>query len=72
MNYLGVAEDHKTDVFIAKFVSDPNSSQWHGYPADQRKSQDIPAQPILAKWLAANVLSPPKVRKIGRGQRCQP
>src|SRR5688572_21389574 len=33
---LGVAQDHKTDVFIAKFVRNPTSAQWHGYPVNQR------------------------------------
>lgn len=66
---LGVIEDHKTEVFVAKFVSDPND-QWHGYPADHTKNQDRPARSILNHWLTADLVPPSKIRKIGCGQRC--
>jgi hypothetical protein len=66
---LGLIEDHKTMVFIAKFVSDPNH-QWHGYPADHRKKQDRPERAILQKWIAAELVPGSKIRKIGCGQRC--
>lgn len=66
---LGVAQDHKTLVFIAKFVNDRKI--WHGYPADhQSNNQDIPADQILRKWLEAKVLPLAKIRKLGKGQPC--
>lgn len=68
--YLGVIEDHETRTFVAKFVSDASQQNWHGYPADQRKRQDRPAWPLLRRWIYDKVLPDPKIRKIGRGQRC--
>ena len=69
--YLGVAQDHQTRVFIAKFVE--NEGIWHGYPADhQTNRQDVPAEPILAIWMKTEVLRPAKIRKIMRGQPCRP
>jgi hypothetical protein len=68
--YLGVAEDHTTRVFIAKFVADHQGS-WHGYPADyRRKVQDVPPLPVRKLWLDNQVLTGPKIRKIGKQQRC--
>lgn len=70
LDYLGLAQDHITQVFIAKFVG--NQGTWHGYPADHRQNrQDIPAGRILAIWMKANVLSPAKIRKIMKGQPCR-
>jgi hypothetical protein len=66
---LGVIEDHETEVFVAKFVSDPNQ-QWHGYPADHKKRQDRPGWPLLRKWIDLELAPGPKIRKIGCGQRC--
>lgn len=69
--WLGVAQDHVTQVFIAKFVHDENSSEWHGYPADYRNNQqDIPEEKILKKWLLEERLLPAKIRKIAKGQPC--
>ena len=69
-NYLGLAQDHITKVFIAKFVGDQGI--WHGYPADhQQNHQDIPTEQVLMRWMEANLFSPAKVRKIVRGQPCR-
>ncbi|MBF0552213.1 MAG: hypothetical protein HQK60_16965 [Deltaproteobacteria bacterium] len=71
--YLGLAQDHHTPVFVAKFVNDrkQDNNFWHGYPADhQNNSQDIPAVGILNKWMAEKVLPAPKIRKILKGQPC--
>ena len=68
--YLGVAQDHTTQVFIAKFVG--ASEVWHGYPADHQQNQrDIPDEGVLRKWMDAKFLSPAKVRKVLRGQPCR-
>jgi len=65
IDYLGVAQDHVTQVFISKFVNDANHSNWHGYPADHKKhSQDIPDRIILDDWINNNVLPKAKIRKI--------
>ncbi len=72
INYLGVAQDHFTQVFIAKFVNDTNQTDWHGYPADyQLHSQDIPDEAILNDWLIHNVLPKSKINKIARGKPCK-
>lgn len=70
VDYLGVAQDHATPVFIGKFVMD-RSGTWHGYPADHRRNQqDIPSETIQKQWLDGQVLPVPKLRKISKGQRC--
>ena len=72
INYLGVAQDHSTQVFIAKFVNDTNQIDWHGYPADyQLHSQDIPDEAILNYWLIHNILPKSKINKIARGKPCK-
>lgn len=69
-DYLGVARDHETKVFVAKFTGERDV--WHGYPADHRRNhRDIPNERILADWMREGVLKPAKVRKIGRGQPCR-
>jgi hypothetical protein len=69
LDYLGVAQDHKTEIFIAKF--EENQGNWHGYPADhERNNQDIPDKSIRQKWQKDGVLPPAKIRKIGKGQPC--
>jgi hypothetical protein len=70
--YLGVAQDHMKQIFIAKFVDGTAKNDWHGYPADHGNSADTPDTRILNMWLMARVLSPAKIRKIGRGQPCNP
>ena len=72
VQYLGVAQDHRTLVFIAKFVNDKPHNTWHGYPADhQKKQQDIPDDEIRALWIAEGVLPAQKIRKIGSAQPCK-
>lgn len=69
IDYLGVARDHRTLVFIAKFIG--NSGAWHGFPADHQQSRlDIPDSEILKKWMVSKSLSNAKIRKIVRGQSC--
>ena len=69
--YLGLAQDHTTRVFVAKFVDRGNRNTWHGYPADhQKNNQDIPTVEILDKWLNRKVLPAPKIRKLAKGQPC--
>ncbi len=71
--YLGVAQDHSTQVFIAKFVDGTAKNDWHGYPADhERNPHDIPDTAILNNWLSSKILSAAKIRKISRGQPCNP
>lgn len=69
--WLGVAQDHSTQLFVAKFVGDSSGVEWHGYPADYRNNHhDIPEEGILRKWLSESGLSAAKVRKIAKGQPC--
>ena len=70
VSVLGVAQDHITPVFIAKYVGSADGP-WHGYPADYRnKAQDIPVPDVLCKWLSEGLMTPAKIRKISRGQPC--
>ncbi len=72
IEYLGVAQDHITQVFIAKFVNDIAHTNWHGYPANyQMHSQDIPDESILNNWLVNNILAKSKISKIARGKPCK-
>jgi hypothetical protein len=72
LDYLGVAQDHVTQVFIAKFFKDVNHDNWHGYPADhQSNQQDIPDQAILNDWLVNKILPKAKISKIQGGKRCK-
>jgi hypothetical protein len=67
--YLGVAIDRCTRLFLAKFVG--GDLIWHGYPADpQRNYQDIPHPILLREWLNDGLLTPARIRKISRGQPC--
>ena len=69
-DYLGVAQDHETIVFVAKFTEDQDV--WHGYPADhRRKHGDIPTEPVLDDWMRDGLLTPAKIRKLTRGQPCR-
>jgi hypothetical protein len=69
-DYLGVAQDHRTRVFLAKFVGD-HSDQWHGFPIDYRKSAYyVPPQNVLRSWLEKRIFARAKLRKISRGQSC--
>ena len=69
-DYLGVARDHITRVFVAKFTGDENV--WHGYPADHRGShRDIPIELVLDGWMRGGLLTPAKIRKLIRGQPCR-
>jgi len=69
--YLGVAEDHRTRVFLAKFVDGRRNRQWHGYPADhQRNYQDVPDLTLLKTWGTQGVLPRGKIRKLMRQQPC--
>ena len=69
-DYVGVAQDHETKVFVAKFTEDQDV--WHGYPADHRRNhQDIPTEYVLGDWMRARLLTPAKIRKLVRGQPCR-
>jgi hypothetical protein len=69
--YLGVAEDHVTQLLMAKFVDGTNRAQWHGYPADhQAKNQDRPPLELQRAWIKARVLRRAQVRKLAKGQPC--
>ena len=68
--YLGLAQDHITQVFLAKFVTG-NGTEWHGYPADhQKNNQDRPPVELQQTWMDDDVLPKAKIRKIAKGQPC--
>jgi hypothetical protein len=70
--YLGVAVDGGRLLFVAKFVAGAAPVVWHGYPADpEKRTHDIPEEHVLQHWLVLNLLSKPKIRKLGRGQACR-
>lgn len=71
VGYLGVGRDHRTPVFIAKFVDSNNTALWHGYPVDHRMNvRDRPEESVLKRWLDDDVLPRTKIRKLVRGQPC--
>lgn len=70
-DWLGIATDRETELIFAKFVSSPGHP-WHGYPADQRRSADIPLEAILEDWMSSDLFTRAKVRKIIKGQKCSP
>jgi hypothetical protein len=76
IEYLGESKSEDLpvrDLFIAKFISDPHSHDWHGYPADyQKNNQDRPPAIILDYWLKNNYLTAPKISKISQGKPCRP
>lgn len=72
IKYLGVAQDHLTQVFIAKFKNDTPHNTWHGYPADhQTNAQDVPDRQILKNWLEDDLLPKSKIRKIMGMKPCK-
>lgn len=73
IKYLGVDKVRSVDVFIAKFVRDPEHvTTWHGYPAIHTGNcADVPANTVLAAWQDAKILSSAKLRKIARMQPCK-
>ena len=72
IDYLGLAQDHITKVFLAKFVNDQPHNTWHGYPADyQRNPQDIPDLSILKLWLQDGILPQSKISKIVKAKPCK-
>lgn len=69
--YLGVAQNHRTPVFLAKFVDGTGTSSWHGYPADHVvNSQDRPPVCLQRSWLSSGRLAKAKIRKLAKGQPC--
>lgn len=76
LSYLGISaansSDPRRELFIAKFVDSNQNNRWHGYPADHvDHPQDIPPENILSHWMRLRHLSPAKIRKISKGQRCK-
>ena len=72
IDYLGIAQNRVTQVFIAKFVNDVNHNTWHGYPADHvSHNQDIPHQDILNDWLVNKILPKAKISKIQQSKPCK-
>ena len=71
--YLGVAQDHATPVFIAKFVDSSATGIWHGYPVDHSRNfpGNVPDLDILNQWMADGIISTAKRRRIQKGQRCR-
>jgi len=72
--YLGRTASKKGDIresFIAKFRDDQGNNCWHGYPADPREDQDIPPSNVLRDWEMDKYLSPAKIRKILKKQKCK-
>lgn len=69
---LGMIVNPTMSVYIARFVGDAGRVSWHGYPADGRKPQDIPIEPVRRQWLDLKVLTPAKIRKIAKGERWKP
>ncbi len=71
-DWVGVCANRSRRSLIAKFVGVGSSNSWHGYPADHMNNrQDIPPPRILRMWLSVR-LPPARIRKIAKGQPCNP
>ena len=65
-----VSRGQVNDLYVAFFVF---AQLCHGYPSDPVRSvREVPPSQVLQRWLEAGILSPAKVRKIGRGLRWKP
>ena len=71
VEYLGLSRYRRRPLFIAKFVDGTGEDVWHGYPADHIWN-DIPSHIVLRNWREKGLISAAKVRKILRGQICDP
>jgi hypothetical protein len=69
VTYLGVGQDHQTQVFLAKFVDGQGTPNWHGYPIDHK--EDRPPEQVMDSWLKGKYFNRAAVRRILRGQRCR-
>ena len=59
------------DLKIARFKSDPNAEQWHGYPCNyMANSYDVPPETILKKWVSTGTINKAKMSKIQRCLSC--
>lgn len=70
--FLGLDKDHQTQVFIAKFVCADSTHPWHGYPVHHSRSSDRPCRKTLEIWLEYGLLRPAAIRKVMKGQPCNP
>src|ERR1700686_2260099 len=70
--YLGLAEDHATNVFIAKFVgSEVGADQvWHGFPVLNNHDDGRPTAQVAFDWQHRGLLRAATVRKLIQGKPC--
>ena len=68
---VGINE-HREALWFGKFVREPNTLPWHGYPADyRRKPHDRPPVAVLSLWRDLGILAKHQIAKIARGQQCK-
>lgn len=57
-----------TSVYIARFVGDKATDEWHGYPANVARSiSDRPIDSILSEWRKSKYISNFEFSRIRRG-----
>lgn len=59
------------DLKIARFKTEPNAKQWHGYPCNyMANSYDVPPETILKKWVSTGTITKAKMSKIQHCLSC--
>ena len=68
--FLGLAENHKTPAFMAKFVAGPDRATWHGYPAINDSGRHRPPKEIVSDWMKSNFVSRGAGARLLQGKPC--
>ncbi len=68
-NKIGECMDGKslTDLYIAKYITDSNHHEWHGYPVSPRQ-YDIPPEKVLSLWLERGLIDKTDKSRIRGGK----
>jgi hypothetical protein len=68
--WLGVADDHTTPAFLAKFVTDADRKSWHGYPVINDRSEHCPPREVIRDWMRKAFIAPNTADRLIRGRPC--
>lgn len=63
-----INKDEKIPVYIARFVGNTRTDEWHGYPANiARGASDRPVDSVLGEWRESKYISNSEYSRIRRG-----
>jgi hypothetical protein len=68
--YLGIAADQATLLFLAKYVDTGRTNQWHGYPVPNDAGGNKPPDQIIGDWMSMELIRPACARKLAQGRPC--